>query len=164
MNSDLHMWRQWLQQDWTRFKTLYQATVIHLAAQHRQDHSIAERCQEMQHWLDKFKEASFDQWFTAQQLKDWNSKALKAIVTADLVGIAKSLEKKGIHEEAYQLSKLILASEPERAGIHLVLIQALIEQQKIEAAIDANTRALSIFPHIMAFQKIKQRLSDSENI
>jgi glycosyltransferase involved in cell wall biosynthesis len=74
IQSDLHMWRQWLTYKSVRFKSLHQVTTLHLGSPTRLDMTTEERCKEMQSWLNRINEdfAYVNQFAQAQLLASWN--------------------------------------------------------------------------------------------
>jgi hypothetical protein len=74
IQSDLHMWRQWLAHKPAKFKSLYQVTSLHLGSPTRIDMTTEERCTEMLYWLNRIEEDStrFYQFAQTQLLACWS--------------------------------------------------------------------------------------------
>lgn len=74
LQSDLHMWRQWLTHQPARFKCLNQVTSLHLGSPTRENMTTKERCEEMNTWMKRIDEdiSAFYQFAQFQLLKSWN--------------------------------------------------------------------------------------------
>ena len=69
--SDLHMWRQWLEQPWCRFHSEPALTMLHFPSPLRQGWSITERVEELERWWERIRQPGFRAWLERQRQQDW---------------------------------------------------------------------------------------------
>ena len=91
MYSDLHMWRQWLSEDWVLFKSLPDPTVLHLQDAQHNTLTTEQRCQKMIRWLDRFKHEEFPSWLISEQQKNHPERQPKTRRNVKIVRIIKQM-------------------------------------------------------------------------
>ena len=163
MHSDHHMWKQWLSQDWVRFKSLFTVTTLHLAAPYRLDMSVQKRCEEMQYWLNKMSENDFNEWVDNKRLHNWRYQ-LNTFINPDfLIRIIEKHFKLGNHEVTIDLSNLLLRIEPDLPNIAFLMIRSLLTLGRLIEAEKSIRQALQRFPNNLGFYNAHFELSLHQN-
>ena len=92
--SDLHMWRQWLNQDGINFHSINKVTALHLGAKTRKNMSSTQRCEEMQYWLGKIHAGNFNEFVTDKMLRSWQQQLSQSVLTRYRVKKFKAMIQK----------------------------------------------------------------------
>lgn len=163
MPSDIHMWRQWLSQDWVRFKSLFTVTALHLAAPYRLDMSVQERCEEMLYWLNKMSEDDFNEWVVNKRLHNWRHQLNTSIKPRFLIEIIEKHFKLGNHEVTIDLSQLLLRIEPNMPKILFLMIRSFLNLDRLNEAEEAIRYALQRFPNNLGFYNVRFDLALRQN-
>lgn len=93
LQTDLHMWRQWLAEPGMRFCSVTVASTLHLPTSRRTDWSMERRLEEMDYWAARIREPGFRDWLTAEILRQWRAALLYPNTIRELAQFADASGK-----------------------------------------------------------------------
>jgi len=64
--TDLHMWRQFLDQPWCRVQTDWRPTSLQFPSPPRRDWTLEQRLAELDEWVNRSRQPAFFAWLTAE--------------------------------------------------------------------------------------------------
>ncbi|MEH6552267.1 MAG: glycosyltransferase [Pseudomonadales bacterium] len=158
MLSDLHMWRQWIAQDWVRFNSILTITSLHLASPSRTAMSIAERCEEMKFWLGKIDQPEFANTMEKAQLDSYRGELIENLAnqpTQDYYNsqlrIASKLYARSQFSLAIDLLNLVREIQPFHPMALNLLARCLTAMGQLDEAEGVNKLGFQHFPTEPAF-------------
>jgi glycosyltransferase involved in cell wall biosynthesis len=141
--SDLHMWRQWLEQPGCRFRSEPVPTALHFASPARKGWSIDERLGEMDRWLPRLTERGFAAWLGLEVMRDWQRRVERPDPYARLGHLL--LEKESWAKAELALRKAIDVN-PADAASYRHLGTALERQGRIAEALEVIAAGINAAP------------------
>lgn len=143
MFSDLHMWRQWLNQDWCRFHSEPMPSMLRFPSYPRKQQTLEQRCIEMDAWFARSRQPDFLPFLQREVLLNWQKRTENL---QDLLQLAKVFS----HQQNTSLADLyyIRSIEASVYGFysHWEYSQYLQQKQRLPEALNVIQQALNLSP------------------
>jgi len=138
MYSDLHMWRQWIEQPWCRFRSHPLPTTLHFASPDRKARTTEERCLELAEWLSR----SVDPGLRLELESGAVLRRDRArFPTEPLLRAANALQKASGQGAAIDLLEAAHAAEPDTVAFGEAFAMALLKEGRQAQALEVVDKA-----------------------
>ncbi len=145
--SDLHMWRQWLNQEGIRFHSEPSPTMLRFPSPSRPNWEMERRCAEMDAWLPRISEPGFQASLQKILLRDWQQRVER---TDDFQSNAGLFAQQKEYSRAHLYYLRAIEAETQSVGFlaHWEYSEFLQQQDRIPEAINVLQAALALHPEV----------------